>query len=104
MPSAVTSREDAFAENQGRRTGCLSESVLHTAASQNLLAHKKDLRSGPLHEEGKMNWVTVFFMGLFHAGAIAAVFFFSWTNLIVTAVLYFLAINVGVGMAYHRLL
>jgi fatty-acid desaturase len=104
MPSAVISPSDTFTENQVRRARCLSDSVLHTAASQNLLAHKKDLRNGPIHEEGKINWVTVSFMGLFHAGAIAALFFFSWTNLIVAAALYFLAINVGVGMAYHRLL
>jgi fatty-acid desaturase len=104
MPSAVINRSDTFAENQGRRAGCLSDSALDTAVSQNLLPDKKDLRRGPLHEEGKINWVTVFFMGLFHAGAIAAFFFFSWTNLIVAVALYFLAINVGVGMAYHRLL
>lgn len=104
MPSAIINPSDTFTENQGRRVRCLSDSVLHTAASPNLLAHKKDLRNGPVHEEGKINWVTVSFMGLFHAGAIAALFFVSWTNLIVATVLYFLAINVGVGMAYHRLL
>jgi fatty-acid desaturase len=75
-----------------------------TTAEETMVMREKDLRTGPSHEEGKINWVTASFMALFHVGAIAAFFFFSWTNLIVAAVLYFLAINVGVGMAYHRLL
>jgi fatty-acid desaturase len=43
-------------------------------------------------------------MAIFHLGAIAALFFFSWTNLIVAVVLYIFAINLGIGMGYHRLL
>ena len=34
----------------------------------------------------------------------AALFFFSWKNLAAFVVMYFFAINVGIGMAYHRLL
>ena len=37
-------------------------------------------------------------------GAIAALFLFSWQRLLVMAILYVLAINVGIGMCYHRLL
>ena len=37
-------------------------------------------------------------------GAIAALFFFSWKNLATFLVMYFFAINVGIGVAYHRLL
>ena len=37
-------------------------------------------------------------------GALAALFFFSWQRLVGQAVLYVLAINVGIGMCYHRLL
>lgn len=51
-----------------------------------------------------LNWITTFFMVLFHVGAIAAFFFISWTNLIVAVALYILAINAGIGMGYHRLL
>ena len=40
----------------------------------------------------------------FHIGAVAALFMFSWKALIVSIVLYVLAINVGIGMCYHRLL
>jgi fatty-acid desaturase len=50
------------------------------------------------------SWVTVFFMGMFHVGAVAALFFWSWQALVAMVILYFLAINVGVGMGYHRLL
>jgi fatty-acid desaturase len=52
----------------------------------------------------KMNWTTTLFMAAFHVGAIAALFMFSWTALIVSVVLYVIAINVGIGMCYHRLL
>ena len=50
------------------------------------------------------NWAMVFVMVLFHVGAIAALFLFTWQRLVVMAVLYVLAINVGIGMCYHRLL
>jgi stearoyl-CoA desaturase (delta-9 desaturase) len=51
-----------------------------------------------------VNWTTLVAMSLFHAGALAAFFFFSWQRLAVAAILYILAINVGIGMCYHRLL
>ena len=59
---------------------------------------------GRKHQQGELNTITAIFMGLFHVGAIAALFYFSWTNLIVAIVLYVVAINLGIGMAYHRLL
>jgi len=65
---------------------------------------KQDLRMGREHQQGRINWITTIFMGLFHVGAIAALFFFSWKNLATFFVMYFFAINVGIGMAYHRLL
>jgi fatty-acid desaturase len=65
---------------------------------------REDLRMGREHQEGHINWITAIAMTIFHIGAIAALFFFSWTNLAVAVVMYFFAINVGIGMAYHRLL
>jgi stearoyl-CoA desaturase (delta-9 desaturase) len=50
------------------------------------------------------NWATSLFLLLFHAGALAALFCFSWKNLTIAIVLYGLAINAGVGAGYHRLL
>ena len=51
-----------------------------------------------------INWTTLAIIGSFHVGALAAFFFFSWQRLAVMAILYVLAINVGIGMCYHRLL
>src|SRR5215472_999202 len=51
-----------------------------------------------------VNWITLIAMIAFHVGAVAALFFFSWQRLAVSAILYILAINVGIGMCYHRLL
>jgi fatty-acid desaturase len=51
-----------------------------------------------------LNWLILGFMVLFHVGAIVAVFFFSWSALIVAVALHVIAINVGIGMGYHRLL
>jgi len=51
-----------------------------------------------------LNWLTLAVIVLFHMGALAALFLFSWPRLVVMAVLYVLAINVGIGMCYHRLL
>ncbi len=65
---------------------------------------REDLRMGREHQESEINWITSVFMGLFHVGAFAALFFFSWKNLLAFVVMYFLAINVGIGMGYHRLL
>ena len=51
-----------------------------------------------------LNWLTTTVLVLLHIGALAALFFFSWQRLLVMLALYFLAINVGIGMCYHRLL
>src|SRR5215469_9534451 len=51
-----------------------------------------------------VNWITLIAMVVFHVGALAALFFFTWQRLAVSAILYVLAINVGIGMCYHRLL
>jgi fatty-acid desaturase len=51
-----------------------------------------------------INWITLSVIAVFHAGALAALFFFSWQRLVVMLALYAIAINVGIGMCYHRLL
>jgi fatty-acid desaturase len=61
-------------------------------------------KMGRMHSESGVVWITAIFMAIFHLGAIAALFFFSWTNLIVAVILYILAVNCGIGMGYHRLL
>ncbi len=51
-----------------------------------------------------LSWPMLVIVALFHVGALAALFFFSWQRLLVMVILYVLAINVGIGMCYHRLL
>src|ERR1041385_4456697 len=52
----------------------------------------------------EINWVTGLFMGLFHAGALAAFFFFTWKALLVAVLLWWISGSLGIGMGYHRLL
>ncbi len=65
---------------------------------------KQDLRMGREYQQGRINWITTVVMGLFHILAIAALFCFSWKNFAAFGIMYFLAINLGIGVAYHRLL
>jgi len=51
-----------------------------------------------------LNSLTLAIIIFFHAGALAALFFFSWQRLAAMVIFYVLAINVGIGMCYHRLL
>src|SRR5437763_15383896 len=55
-------------------------------------------------EHGEVNWITSIFMLLFHVGAVAALFFFSWKALAVAAFLWWVSGSLGIGMSYHRLL
>lgn len=85
-------------------TSAPAEQPGFTAAVRTAQKVREDLRMGRKYQEGRINWITSIAMALFHIGAIAAFFFFSWTNVAVAAIMYFFAINVGIGMAYHRLL
>jgi sn-1 stearoyl-lipid 9-desaturase len=51
-----------------------------------------------------INWNTTIFMAIFHVGAVAALFMFSWQALVVSLFLWWVAGSLGVGMGYHRLL
>jgi stearoyl-CoA desaturase (delta-9 desaturase) len=52
----------------------------------------------------RLAWMTAGFMILFHAGAIAALFSFTWSGLAVLLVTYYISLVFGIGMSYHRLL
>jgi len=54
--------------------------------------------------DDKINWITAGFMAAFHAGALAAFFFFSWKALVAAMVLWWISGSLGIGMGYHRLL
>ncbi|MGZ4832746.1 MAG: acyl-CoA desaturase [Terriglobales bacterium] len=51
-----------------------------------------------------INPVTTSFMVLFHLGAIAALFMFTWKGLVLAALLWWVTGSLGIGMGYHRLL
>ncbi len=55
-------------------------------------------------ERNQINWITTFFMVAFHTGAVIALFFFSWKNAALAAVLWWISGSLGIGMGYHRLL
>lgn len=50
------------------------------------------------------NWNFAIALVSFHIGAVASLFFFRWSALIVFAAVWILAQNVGIAMGYHRLL
>ncbi len=51
-----------------------------------------------------INWPTAITFAIFHVGAIAALFHFTWTAFLTSAVLFWMTISWGIGMGYHRLL
>ncbi len=52
----------------------------------------------------KIQWHTIIAVTIFHVMAVAALFTFSWQNLAVAVLFWWLANSVGVGIGYHRLL
>lgn len=76
-----------------------------SASSTHNAPARQELRLGRAATIGDgVNWLTLVTMIIFHAGSLAALFLFSWQRFLVAAILYVLAINVGIGMCYHRLL
>jgi len=68
---------------------------------------KLEMLQRPGREEvgdGSVNWTTAGFMALFHVGAIAALFFFTWKALFAALALWYSSGSFGIGMGYHRLL
>ena len=51
-----------------------------------------------------INWTSVIAFALFHCGAVAALFFFTWAAFITCLALYWISLSFGIGMGYHRLL
>jgi len=51
-----------------------------------------------------INWGTATAMFLFHLGAIAALFFFTWQAFFISMFLWWVSGSLGIGMSYHRLL
>lgn len=58
----------------------------------------------PSYSLDNLNWITALVMALLHVGAFFALFHFTWTNLAVALVMYWLVVGMGVCVGYHRLL
>ena len=54
-------------------------------------------------ESERLNWFTTIALVIFHAGAIAALFFFTWKLLLITVALYWTTTGLGISLGYHRL-
>jgi sn-1 stearoyl-lipid 9-desaturase len=54
--------------------------------------------------DDQINWVTAIVTVIFHTGAIAAFFFFTWKALFAAAFLWWISGSLGIGVCYHRLL
>ena len=80
----------SFKASSGERSAYASEQL------DNALGRSSQKRT--------LNPLVFGFMLLFHAAAVAALFCFSWSALAVAMGLHVVAINVGIGMGYHRLL
>ncbi len=52
----------------------------------------------------KTQWSTIISVAVYHIAAIGAIFTFSWQNLAVFLVLWWIAGSLGIGLGYHRLL
>jgi fatty-acid desaturase len=51
-----------------------------------------------------LKWNTTLFMIIFHAGAVASLFMFSWKVVPITLLLWWISGSLGIGMGFHRLL
>ena len=56
------------------------------------------------NQAASLNWITLSFMVIFHVGALAALFMFSWKALFITLFLWWVSGSLGIGIGFHRLL
>src|SRR5277367_3457671 len=54
--------------------------------------------------QNRLNWEITPVLVLFHVGAVAALFFFSWHRLFVAIFLFWITGGLGLGICFHRLL
>jgi stearoyl-CoA desaturase (delta-9 desaturase) len=74
------------------------------AVTHNFRERTPSQRTGDRTFKEPIIWSTTLFMALFHVGAVAAFFFFTWKALAVALVLWWVAGSLGIGLSYHRLL
>ena len=105
MASALTAPSTEASVEACPQPVSVPETTSVPARQQHTVAARDQVRMGrAAATEHGFSWPMLFIIGMFHVGALAALFFFSWQRLLVTIALYVLSINVGIGMCYHRLL
>jgi fatty-acid desaturase len=63
------------------------------------------MRTAMINERGRNpNWINILILTIFHLGALAALFVFTWKALALAVFLWWLTGSLGVGVGYHRLL
>ena len=77
----------------------MATSVLETPGAANAASSAQ-----PITQERSevFNWVFFVVIAAFHIGAVAALFFFSWSAVAVFVAMWLLGQNVGIAMSYHR--
>jgi len=60
-------------------------------------------RAAAISKRLGINWFTAIILAIFHIGAVAALFMFSWRDFAVAAAMYYVATGLGISMGYHRL-
>lgn len=63
-----------------------------------------DIAAPPFINREGINWVSLTAFTVCHAGAVTALFYFSWSAFFTALGLYWLSLSLGIGMGYHRLL
>jgi fatty-acid desaturase len=56
-----------------------------------------------LSNRQRLNWLTAIVLVFLHIGAVAALFMFSWRAAAAAVFLYWMTIQLGISMGYHRL-
>lgn len=61
------------------------------------------MKQSAISKHLEINWFTAVILAIFHIGAVAALFMFSWRDFAVAVVMYYIATGLGISMGYHRL-
>lgn len=61
-----------------------------------------EISTAAQRQTGKINWVTAIPILIFHVLTVTAVFYFSWINLAVCLVMWWIVGSLGIGLSFHR--
>lgn len=68
------------------------------------MGNPMETNARPFIRQDGINWISLTAFTLFHVGAVAALFFFTWPAVFTAVALYWISLSLGIGMGYHRLL